>query len=319
MDWSAAETPIIATRAVHFAATAALVGSVIFGALIAAPVLQHHAAAAISFRNRTRPGMWTCLVVAAISGAAWLLLQAASMSGMPFNEAMTADVLSTVVNETQFGEVTTIRAGLAICLAACLAYDRAAATRWLGLAAAIGFAGSLAWTGHAGSTVGATGYLHLTADALHAVAAAAWIGGLMSLIAFLATGSIREDISLVRGAVERFSTLGIASVSIILLSGIVNAAILVGSPHGLVATQYGQILMLKMALFAAMLALAAINRYRLTPQLAFAGNEQSSIALRKLIRNSAIETALGLGILVVVAMLGTLHPAVHLVDLTASW
>jgi len=111
---------MIATRAVHFAATAMTVGSVIFDRFIALPVLRGHAAAAISFRSRTRRGIWVCLVLAVVSGAIWLLLQAASMSGMPLNEALTADVLSTVINETQFGEVTAIRAGLAFCLAACL-------------------------------------------------------------------------------------------------------------------------------------------------------------------------------------------------------
>ncbi|WP_249168099.1 copper homeostasis membrane protein CopD [Bradyrhizobium elkanii] len=303
---------MIAARAVHFAATAITVGSIIFDRFIAMPVLQDHTAAATAFQSRARRLVWVCLPVAVISGAIWLLLQAASMSGMPLIEALTADVLSTVVNETQFGEVTTIRAGLAIGVAACLIADRAVAAQWLGLAAAIGFAGSLAWTGHAGSTVGPTGYLHLAADALHAVAAAAWIGGLVSLITFLATPQVRENISLVRDATERFSTLGIVSVATILLSGVVNAAILVGSLHGLVATEYGRLLMLKITMFAVMLALAAINRFRLTPQFTSSESEQSSVALRHLIRNSAIETTLGLGIIVIVAVLGTLHPAIHL-------
>ncbi|WP_235999440.1 copper homeostasis membrane protein CopD [Bradyrhizobium uaiense] len=310
---------MIATRAVHFTATAVTAGSVIFGVLIATPVLQHHTPAATSFRSRARWGIWAGLVVAMISGAMWLLLQAASMSGMPLHEALTGEVLSTVVNETQFGEVTTIRAGLAICLAASLAYERAAATRWLGLAVAIGLAGSLAWTGHAGSTIGASGYLHLTADALHAMAAAAWIGGLVSLIIFLATAQIRENMSLVRDAIERFSTMGIVSVATIVLSGGVNAAILVGSLRGFVGTEYGRVLLLKLAIFAVMLAFAAINRFHLTPQLATIASNQSSIALRRLIRNSAIEATLGLGIFIIVGVLGTLHPAVHLIDLATPW
>ena len=190
MDWSAAGTPLIAARAVHFAATATTVGSIIFGIFIARPVLRYHTAPAISFRSRMQRGIWASLVCSVISGAIWLLLQAASMSGMPLNEALSADVLSTVVGETQFGEVTTFRAGLAICLAACLAYDRAVIAQWLGLAAAVGFAASLAWTGHAGATVGTTGDLHLAADVLHILAAAAWIGGLMPLIMFLSTSQI---------------------------------------------------------------------------------------------------------------------------------
>jgi len=316
MDWSAAGVPLIATRAVHFAATALAVGSVVFGRLIAMPVLHNHTAATLAFRSRTRRHLWACLALAVISGAIWLLLQAASMSGIPLIDALTADILSTVINETQFGEMTIIRAGLAICLAACLISDRAVVAQWLGLAAAIGLAGSLAWTGHAASTIGPTGYLHLAADALHSVAAAAWIGGLVSLITFLATPKVHESMSLVRDATERFSILGIVSVATILLSGVVNAAILVGSLHGLVATEYGRLLMLKIAIFAAMLVFAAVNRFRLTPQFAAIESEQSSVALRQLIRNSAIETTLGLGILVIVGLLGTLHPGSHLQDVS---
>ncbi|WP_407147869.1 copper homeostasis membrane protein CopD [Bradyrhizobium sp. ORS 86] len=310
---------MVATRAVHFAATAVTVGSVIFEVLIATLVLQHRATAAISFRKRAGRATWTGLAVAVISGLTWLLLQASSMSGLPFNEALSTDTLSTVINETQFGRVAIIRAGLAIFLAVCLVHHRTAASRWLGLLAATGLAGSLAWTGHAGASVGAAGYLHLTADALHTVAAAAWIGGLVSLITLLATSRIREDVSVVRHAIERFSTMGMICVAIILFTGIVNGVILVGSFYGLVATEYGRLLMLKIAMFAVMLAFAAANRFRLTPQLASTGKEQSAAALHRLIRNSAIETALGLGILVIVALLGTLHPATHLVDVTTSW
>src|SRR5438105_9420541 len=108
------------------------------------------------------------------------------MSGLPFGEAMTSDVLSTVLNETQFGLVSEVRLVLAIILASCLAYDRFAQARWVALGSALGFLAAIAWTGHAGSTLGAMGNLHLTADALHLIAAATWIGGLVPLALLLA-------------------------------------------------------------------------------------------------------------------------------------
>src|SRR5689334_4611003 len=132
MDWSAAGALLVATRAVHFAATAITVGNIMFRAVIAAPVLRCDPAAAASFGKQTLRLSWLGLAVAVISGASWLLLQAASMSGMPFREALSADVLSTVIFDTQFGEVTVLRLGIAVGLAACLAYDRVAITRWLG-------------------------------------------------------------------------------------------------------------------------------------------------------------------------------------------
>jgi copper resistance protein D len=72
-------------------------------------------------------------------------------------------------------------------------------------------------------------------------------------------------------------------------------------------------LMLKVVVFAAMLVFAAVNRFRLTPRLAVSsGNEPRLEVLRQLERNSAIEIALGLAIFAIAGLLGTLHPAIHL-------
>lgn len=309
MDWSAAGMPMVATRAVNFAATAIAVGSIIFRTVVAAPVLQAEPSTASVFRNRTQWVSWLGLAIAVISGAIWLLLQVASMSGLPLDEALTADVLSEVINETQFGEVTTVRAGIAICLAASLALDRATVAQWLALALSLAFAASLAWTGHAGSTAGVVGYLHLVADALHLIAVAAWIGGLVPLILLLVAASRSKSPSPAYEVVGRFSMLGLVSVATLVLTGLINSAILVGSFRALIVTEYGELLLFKLALFGTMLTLALINRLALTPQLAQPGRR----AQRWLTRNSAIELALGLAILAIVGMLGMLHPAVHLV------
>ena len=107
--------------------------------------------------------------------------------------------------------------------------------------------------------------------------------------------------------------LGIVSVAALILSGVVNAWILVGSFRGLVVTGYGQLLMLKLAAFAVMLAFAAVNRFALTPRLALSSDDARQDALRALSRNTWIEIALGLSIFAMVGVLGTLHPAAHLV------
>jgi len=307
MDWTTVGTLLVATRAVHFAATAILSGDIVFRTLIAAPVASSEAAA-LRVTRPLRVARFS-LGVAVISGGIWLMLQASSMSGMPLGEALTTDVLSTVINETQFGQVSAVRLGLAICLAVCLARNRMAIARWSGLALALAFAATLAWCGHAGSTVGEAGYLHLAADALHLMAAAAWIGGLVSLILFLRAVYRSKAVSLASEVVARFSIMGLVCVAVLLFTGIINTAILVGSVRALAVTDYGRLLSLKLALFALMLAFALVNRLVLTPRLVTAGNG----ALRWLTRNSTIEFALGLVIFAVVGMLGTMHPAIHLV------
>jgi putative copper export protein len=60
---------------------------------------------------------------------------------------------------------------------------------------------------------------------------------------------------------------------------------------GLIGTAYGWVLLLKAALFAALLGLAAINRFRLTPAL---GRQDAQTARGALMRTIAAETVLGL-------------------------
>jgi putative copper resistance protein D len=85
----------------------------------------------------------------------------------------------------------------------------------------------------------------------------------------------------------------------------VNAWFLVGSITALTVSDYGRLLMVKVALFVVMLCFAAVNRLYLTPRLA----DRNSNASAALARNSLAEAALGLIVIIVVAVLGTLAPA----------
>jgi putative copper resistance protein D len=89
--------------------------------------------------------------------------------------------------------------------------------------------------------------------------------------------------------------MGIAVVVVVLATGIINAWILVGSWHALIVTGYGRLLMLKVVLFAAMLLIAAANRFWLTPRLAApSGSDPQLKVLRRLARNSMIEIVVAL-------------------------
>jgi putative copper resistance protein D len=68
----------------------------------------------------------------------------------------------------------------------------------------------------------------------------------------------------------------------------------------------------KLALFAMMLLIAAANRFWLAQRLALpSDNEPRLMVLRRLACNSMIEIALALMIFAIVGLLGTLHPAIH--------
>jgi copper resistance protein D len=318
MDWLGAgiDGPLVVVRAIHFAATAIITGTLIFRALVAEAVAASARPAAIIVRKQTLRVAWICLAISAATGMIWLLLVAASMSGLSLEKSVTSDVLSTVANETQFGLVAQIRFALAVILAGCLAYDRFPLARGLALAMSLGLIAALAWTGHAGSTAGEMGVLHLAADIFHLFAAAIWLGGLVSLVLLLSAvgrDQIDAGLSFAGDATRRFSAMGIVIVVVVFASGIVNAWILVGSWHALIVSGYGRLVILKVALFAIMLLIAAANRLWLAPRLALASdNEPQLMVLRRLARNSMIEIALALMIFAIVGLLGTLHPAIHL-------
>jgi putative copper resistance protein D len=291
--------PLILARAVHFAATILAAGTVCFMVVVVEPALGR-ARAFAGLRHHANLMSWSALAIAALSGSAWLTLLAADIYGAPLIYVCLHGGVQDVLTGTRFGAVWCLRLALAIAVGLLLVWP---AARWLQLATAGVLVGSLAFVGHAGATPGATGQLHLGSDIVHLIAASAWLGGLPALALFLA--STRQPKGLARRVAERFSTLGIFSMAALLVTGLVNSWALIGSPRDLITTSYGRFLILKIGLFAAMLAIAAVNRYFLTPRLA------TPSARRMLKRNSLAETALGCGVLLLVGILGTMEPAAH--------
>jgi putative copper resistance protein D len=311
--------PLFYARAVHFAATLLVAGAVFFVVFVAAPAWRGAGDGTVAINVRTRVSRiaWISLALAAISGAAWLVLTAAAMSDRPPEQVF--GVLWTVLSQTVFGRDWLARLLLACALAATLPpllSRHGHQSPWLVAAAAVlaaAFAGTLAWSGHAAGGLGSEAIFHPAADALHLIAAAAWVGALPPLVVlFAAAGTDDASLATARTATERFSILGIASVGTLLATGIVNTVYLVGSVPALYGTAYGRLLLIKIALFLAMVAIAAVNRFRLTPQLLqHASIAASRDALRRLRRHAAIEALAGAIIIAIVAALGTMPPAIH--------
>jgi len=61
--------------------------------------------------------------------------------------------------------------------------------------------------------------------------------------------------------------MGYVAVATLIGTGLVNSWYLVRNVTALLTTQYGQLLLAKLALFAGMLSLAAINRFWLVPSM----------------------------------------------------
>ena len=120
-----------------------------------------------AFRRTLRRLAWLSLVVALLSGALWLLLEARSMSGRSLAEVLAQHVVTIVLERTQFGHVWQLRAALLVLLAALLAASDRIGGRaggmlnWALLLLGAAVAATLAWAGHAGATQGDEGKIHL--------------------------------------------------------------------------------------------------------------------------------------------------------------
>ena len=294
--------PLVLVRAVHFAATALAAGTVAFTALVAVPA---NGVEANAFSARARWLVWSALVAAIASGAVWLIWLASDLFGASLVNVCLHGGARTVLTETRFGQVWIARLALALLLAGLLFRP---ATRWLQLAVAAAFAGSLALIGHAGASPAGAGRVQLAADVIHLIASAAWLGALPALALLLHQARQIKGNTLVHAVVRRFSVAGIVSVAALIATGVINSWNLLSGPRDLVTTDYGRLLLLKIGLFAAMLGIASVNRFRLTPQLAAA---DTPAAARALERNTLAEIGLGLCVFLFVGALGTMAPPVH--------
>ncbi|MGH7059290.1 MAG: copper homeostasis membrane protein CopD [Stellaceae bacterium] len=313
---------LIAARALHFAAAVSLCGIFAFRCLVAAPAYRQSGIDLIDLtdlagrRELDRLARWS-LVLALISGAVWLLLQSSMMSGQPLGETLAQGVVGVVLTRTRFGEVWIVRAVFAAALALCLIAARrrriAGAADWAALISSTLLLGALAWVGHSGATPGAAGRAHLAADILHLLAAGAWLGMLVPLALLLADARRHRDPDRARLAwlaTARFSMIATAAVAVLFAAGLVNTWFLAGNIPALIGTAYGRLVLLKVAIFAVMLAIAAVNRLRLSPRLEGCDAGARS-ALGQLRRNALIEAGCGIAVLAIVGALGMLPPGLH--------
>jgi putative copper resistance protein D len=168
----------------------------------------------------------------------------------------------------------------------------------------------LAFAGHAAAGQGADRVARVAADASHLLAAGCWLGALPGLVLVLASArrtAAVVSIDVAAAATRRFSWLGVASVGTLIVSGIVNSWYLVGDVPAMFGTDYGRLLTTKLALFFAMVALAATNRFRLTPRIV----GRDFVALHALLRTATLETVAGITVIAIVAVLGITVPAAH--------
>ncbi|CAG9165187.1 Copper resistance protein D [Cupriavidus laharis] len=249
-----------------------------------------------------------------VLSAIGLLVTATTMTGAESYLAIDGATVRMIVAETGIGVAWQVRMlALLVCLLATLAPRHWRSTRVvLPLAAAVALA-TLAWGGHAVMNEGLRRAIHLPGDIVHLLAAGAWVGALavfvwMSLPNQAVTSG---SVAALSRAASGFAHIGAGIVVALAVTGAGNYILIAGPTlSGLLSTRYGGLLLAKLALFSAMLGLAAINRYRLAPRLARAVRTRDDgtavVALRRSLR---CESACAMILLLLVAWLGTLSPS----------
>jgi len=131
---------------------------------------------------------------------------------------------------------------------------------------------------------------------LHLLVVAFWFGGLLPLYLV----SLRESRETVAALVDRFSAIAVWLVPGIFLAGFLLTWLLVPN-LAVFAQPYGQILIAKVVAFAVLMALAALNKWRIGP--AIASGVRSALTVFQ--RSVATEYVLIAGVLAVTACMTT--------------
>jgi copper transport protein len=238
-------------------------------------------------RTRSKP-VAAALALGLLSAVVALGCQGLDLLGLPIRDILTIAPWRAAI-------ATTLGPSLLIAAAAMglgwftLRLSSAKAARTLSAVALAGTGLALAASGHASTAP--PQWLTRPAVFLHAIGLAWWVGALLPLMAL----ALRPAQPLLP-VLQRFSKLAVPVVGVVALTGLLLAVIQLESFQALVNTNYGRILCIKLALVAVLLALAALNRFRLTPAL-----QSSSQNARPLVRSIGLECAVVVGILALVA------------------
>lgn len=289
------QAAIVLTRGFHLAGMLSFLGTAAFRALI----LPAAASVPAPFRTRLDRVAWISLILAIVAGLFWLTIEAGSMADAATPLAA-LQALPLVASATRFGQVMAARLCLLLLAGLVLGWsnDRPLA-QWAVLALTVVAAALQGLMAHAGAAEGDNTLL--VSEALHLPAAGIWFGALLPLWLSFPWLPPKDGAAVC----ERFTPIGLACVLVIAATGVIQALNLVGSLPGLLGTDYGRIVLLKIGLFTSALMLALLNRLWLTDRLALQGRA------RGLRLSVAIEACLGCAIVLAAGWLASGVPALH--------
>jgi copper transport protein len=299
-------------RWAQFAALLLLIGAVAFrwwilprtGVAVEEPARRALAAGAAA------TGSWGAWLLAG-TAIARLLAQSASLHGA--GHMADPVVLGPLITRTLWGDAWLLEIVAAIVAIVALRMARRDATSVLpwrvATLAVIALAFVPAMSGHAIATP-EQAPIAVIVDAIHVLAAGAWLGGLAVMLAVGLPVTTRESssgrASALSTMVNAFSPLALGSAGLLVFTGIIAARYHVGSWSAFTTTEYGRTLLIKLAIIVLLLVVAAWNWRRVRPSLA-TGAEGSA----RLTRSGRAEVLLAIVVLLITAILVALPTPVE--------
>lgn len=173
-----------------------------------------------------------------------------------------------------------------------------------------------AWLVHAAGRFD-NAFILMFLTVIHQLAAAAWIGGIFQLVnLWLLRQNKLVPAELWPLMLSRFSRFGIASVAMILISGLPIALQYIDTWNGLIGTGYGNLLMVKITLLALALGFAWLNK---SAVMAFAASGDYYALNNRVPYYIEAETFVLVTLLFTAASLASQPPAIDIPTLTATW
>jgi copper transport protein len=247
-------------------------------------------------------------ILALFSAIGIVMSQAALLTGKGAGAVTDSNVLRDVLNQNLGWSLALLMIGLA---AVHLSTDlsKKVVSQSLALYGGLAVTVSFAVWGHA--TELSPKAISLAADAIHATAAALWLGGLVGLVMVL---SLRtpETVRSTAGIIGRFSLMAFWSVIALTIAGLTLT--ITGSDanlNSILTTTWGQLVLAKIGLTLIVVLIAAWNRRTLVPSLTSPTENNGELAVRwaTLLRTIRTEAVLLVAVVALTAIVVNVPPA----------
>ncbi|MGA5303938.1 copper resistance CopC/CopD family protein [Nucisporomicrobium flavum] len=235
--------------------------------------------------------VWTGVGLVLGSTVLALWLQAPYTTGTGLFDVSGGD-LRDVLGST-FGAVMLVRLGViiaaALLLRPLLTGSGGDSRADLALLGVLGVAALATWplTGH--PTASPVAGVSVVVDAIHLAAMSVWLGGLVMLVGFLLRSADERELGAILPIWSRWAATAVAA---LILAGTVQALIEIASFKGLYDSTYGRLILVKVALAATVIGVAAYSRKLVRSRSA----ETSPGTLRRVVAAELAITAVVLGV-----------------------